>query len=347
MSPLDVMVAVGLLTLAGGVFGFWRDRRRLWPLALILAGGFVSAAAVLLLANADGRLGAIPVLVIVAGATLPILGYPLLVLFLIANGVTMLRRESRSLGNLLALFTGLALALWPLAPVLLEAIDPPTVVATIVGGLITLLDGLIAYAGLCFVVFLSAAIAYRRIPGGFPVGHVIVLGSGLIGDRVPPLLAARLDAGIAAADAQDPPAVLIPTGGQGSDEALPEGVAMARYLTEHGVDESRILVEDRARNTRENLEFSRALLPDPDAPVAVVTNSYHVFRAALLTRHLGMRARVVGARTAAYFVPSAFIREFVAVLKENWKLHLPLVVLWSVLMVAFTALGVLNEPYVG
>ena len=65
---------------------------------------------------------------------------------------------------------------------------------------------------------------------------------------------------------------------------------MARYLTGRGVDESRIVIEDQARNTRENLELSRALLPDPDLPVAVVTNSYHVFRTALLTRDLPVMA---------------------------------------------------------
>ncbi|MFT3876009.1 MAG: YdcF family protein [Propioniciclava sp.] len=339
MQPIDVILAVGLLLLAGGVAGFWRDRRRLWPLAVILAGGFVSGVALLILANDDGRFGGLPLLVLAAGLVLPVLGYPVLTFFLIANGVTMVRRESRSLGNLLSLLTGLAMLAWPLVPVLVHALDLPPQITNAVDGLIALLGGLGVYAGLCFLVFLSAAVAYRRIPGGFPVGHVIVLGSGLIGDRVPPLLASRLDAGIAAADAQHPPAVIIPTGGKGSDEKLPEGVAMARYLREHGVDDARIVVEDRARNTRENLQFSRALMPDPEAPVAVVTNSYHVFRTALLTRALGMRkARVVGAKTAAYFVPSAFIREFVAVMKENWKLHLPLVTLWVVLAVALTAL---------
>jgi hypothetical protein len=52
----------------------------------------------------------------------------------------------------------------------------------------------------------------------------------------------------------------------------------------------------------------------PDAPVTVVTSSYHVFRAAMFTRRAGLRAHVTGARTAGYFIPSAFLREFIAIL---------------------------------
>lgn len=39
-----------------------------------------------------------------------------------------------------------------------------------------------------------------------------------------------------------------------------------------------------------------------------------------------MDADVVGAPTARYFVPSAFIREFIAVVKMHWKLQLGIAV---------------------
>lgn len=62
-------------------------------------------------------------------------------------------------------------------------------------------------------------------------------------------------------------------------------------------------------------------------PLVVVTSAYHSFRTALLTRRLGLTARVVGARTARYYVPSALLREFVAVMREHWRLHLVLAAL--------------------
>jgi uncharacterized SAM-binding protein YcdF (DUF218 family) len=100
---------------------------------------------------------------------------------------------------------------------------------------------------------------------------------------------------------------------------------MVAYLLDHGVPEDKILVEDRARNTRENLSFSRELMGDPDAPTVVVTTGYHVFRAALLTRSVGLNARVRGSRTAADYVPSAFLREFVAVMREHAMLNVVVV----------------------
>jgi uncharacterized SAM-binding protein YcdF (DUF218 family) len=57
-------------------------------------------------------------------------------------------------------------------------------------------------------------------------------------------------------------------------------------------------------------------------PLLVVTNGYHAPRAALLSRKVGVAADVIGAKTARYFVPSAFLREFVAVLAMNRWLHL-------------------------
>lgn len=53
----------------------------------------------------------------------------------------------------------------------------------------------------------------------------------------------------------------------------------------------------------------------------VATNNYHVLRSALLARKLRLDAGVVGARTVWYFVPSAFLREFVAILKNHILLH--------------------------
>lgn len=59
--------------------------------------------------------------------------------------------------------------LWPLVPVVIGLFDVPAGVLIVLNSLATLIGGLGAYAGLCFLVFASAAVAYRKIPGGFPV----------------------------------------------------------------------------------------------------------------------------------------------------------------------------------
>lgn len=59
----------------------------------------------------------------------------------------------------------------------------------------------------------------------------MVLGCGIAGEKVTPLLAARVDRGIALLRC-NPKAVLIMSGGQGPGEKIPESEAMADYAIE-------------------------------------------------------------------------------------------------------------------
>lgn len=326
MWHIWLIFAVGVALIALGVIRFARDRRRLSNTVLVFVGAVIALPMLMInTANPDGSARPWHYVVVLAVVGLYFVGYPLLTLFLLVNGVTMLRKERRTLGNALSLLVGLAMLLVPLTLYGLGRIDTSSTWDVLFTALVLTVFGVGTYLGFCFVVFLASAVAYRRVPRSTDAGHVIVLGSGLIGARVPPLLASRLRTGQKVADAQEPPAVIIPSGGQGPDEDLSEGEAMAAWLRENGTPAARILVEDRARTTRENLEYSRALLPTPQTRTIVVTTSYHVFRAALLTKRLRMPAVVVGSPTASYFTPSAFLREWVAVMRENALMHVVLI----------------------
>lgn len=92
-----------------------------------------------------------------------------------------------------------------------------------------------------------------------------------------------------------------------------------------------VLPEEQAVNTEQNLRLSAALHDDAarrgtarPGPLLVATNNYHVLRAALLARRLKLDAEVVGARPARYYVPSAFLREFAAILKGHLLLYVVL-----------------------
>ncbi|MDX3644045.1 YdcF family protein [Streptomyces sp. MB09-02B] len=184
-----------------------------------------------------------------------------------------------------------------------------------------------------FVYFLLYSFVYGRIRHRHAVDFVLVLGSGLIGgSRVPPLLAGRLDRGRAAFDAQRAKGretMLLTSGGQGPDEDLPEARAMADYLIARGVPADRILIEDKSRTTQENLRFSKTLMQNRtrDYRALVVTNNFHVLRAAQIARREKVEAQVIGAPTARYFWPSATIREFVAVFLSHRVLNLSICVL--------------------
>lgn len=110
---------------------------------------------------------------------------------------------------------------------------------------------------------------------------------------------------------------------------------MGRWLVAEGADPDLVLEENRSRTTTENLRFSRSLMEGADEGYVcvVVTNNFHAFRAAMTARKEGVRGQVIGSPTAAYFWPSATIREFVAVFREHRIVNGALCVLLAVLAV--------------
>ena len=256
-----------------------------------------------------------------------------LAVFAVLNGVTVIRAEGLSLATSLSLLAGLALLVLPVVGVLLLLTRDPFAI-----GAAALLLLLSAYAGVVFVVFLVYSVVYGRTAQRTVPAALVVLGSRIIDGRVPPLLRSRLDRALdlyRRGAAQGRPPLLIPTGGQGDDESRSEGAAMAEYLLAQGADPADVRPEVQARNTRENLLLSAAVQAEAGrpGPALAVTNDYHVLRTAILARELGSDTQVVGAPTARYYVPSAFLREFVAVVVEHRRLHLLLVVPFAALIV--------------
>jgi uncharacterized SAM-binding protein YcdF (DUF218 family) len=342
------MLAVYLAVLVFGVFvvRVWRDPRSFSNavlLGLCLALGAVGAVgAAHQLPGASGDLAR---LLVVALGLLVAFGPVVLAAYLVVNGITMARRESLRLGNLLSLLTGLAL--FALVSLLIFAVQRTQYEALDVFTMTTvLLSGYVSFLLLSYVCY---AFVYGRITALRGADFVVVLGSGLLGgDRVPPLLASRLERGrqvhqaLVARGKNSP--MLIVSGGKGADERVSEAEAMARYLIERGVPADSVLREDQSRTTEENLTFSRGLMERsrPRYRCIVVTSNYHVFRAALLTRRLGVNGQVTGARTAGYFWPSATLREFIAVFLGYKVVNLGICALIAVLPLGYIGVDILR-----
>ena len=307
-----------------GIAGFWflvfgvsflRDRRLFKNgIFLVLTLMFAGLGVIFAVETVNQTAARLLVLAILAAIPLAI---AVLAVFLVINGVTMLRRERRRLSNLLSLLVGLGIIGFVIFSVLVQRIgwEPLAVVRSVLLGVLTY----ISFLFLCFLVY---AFVYSRVRSSRKVDFVVVLGSGLIGSRVPPLLASRLDRGQqvyerALRRGRSPR--IVTSGGQGPNEDVPESDAMAAYLVEHGVPEDQILREDRSTNTWENLTFSRDLMVQlrPQYRCLIVTNNFHAFRAALTARKAKVNGQVIGSPTAAYYWPTATIREFVAILRSH------------------------------
>ena len=119
---------------------------------------------------------------------------------------------------------------------------------------------------------------------------VVVLGAQVQGDEPSLTLKKRLDKTLEFMQ-EHPDRTVIVSGGQGPDEAHTEASVMARYLIEHGADASRIIEEDKASNTRENLLFSAKLAEAAGldtSRVLIVTSDFHMCRAKYIARTLSM-----------------------------------------------------------
>ena len=108
-------------------------------------------------------------------------------------------------------------------------------------------------------------------------------------------LAARCDAAIGVLNA-NPESRAILCGGQGGDEPRTEAEAMRDYMTAHGADPARLILEDASSTTIENIANAKKLLPE-GAAVAVITNDYHLARARRLLAHAGLGDAGVPAKT--------------------------------------------------
>ena len=134
---------------------------------------------------------------------------------------------------------------------------------------------------------------------------IIVLGAQIKGVSVTDSLRRRLETAHRYL-MKNPKTFAILSGGKGAGEDISEASAMADYLLSRGIDESRLILEDKSTSTRENLLFSKLILNSGDeeygpsskklklskcveVSVGVVTNSFHIYRALLQGELLGYK----------------------------------------------------------
>ena len=254
--------------------------------------------------------------------------YGVLGICLLLNGVLTVRREGVSLTHALPFVWGFLLlfvSYW-----LIFGPENNFQGFELIGQLISLFTMFVAYIPFAlFGVWLSNEICYRsKTPP--EKDYIVVLGCGLCSDGTPtPLLKARLNAAHAAYIQGECAAHFIVSGGRGSDEVISEAASMKNYLLTLGVPEACIIKEEASTTTQENLRNSKEIMlsrsaestsnaSNSHAPhCTIATSNYHCLRAALYARKLGMNVCCVGGRTAPFYFPAAFFREYIALIMNN------------------------------
>ncbi|MFK4389375.1 uncharacterized SAM-binding protein YcdF (DUF218 family) [Peribacillus frigoritolerans] len=68
--------------------------------------------------------------------------------------------------------------------------------------------------------------------------------------------------------------VVIVSGGKGPGEVISEAKAMQQGLIAQGIEEARIMMEDKSTTTHENIVFSKELIPDTAASGLIVAMTF-------------------------------------------------------------------------
>ncbi|WP_409021834.1 YdcF family protein [Dellaglioa sp. P0083] len=254
--------------------------------------------------------------------------------FLLINTGLVFKRESYSLANMLGLLLAIVLIIrWFVTPLISTwpwYLQLPFNFASLTG----------LYLMFAFLNFLSVSILYSLRRPKYDQDYIIVLGAGLInGYKVSKLLANRIKRATNFADKQillgGKRPIIIFSGGQGNDESISEAQAMQKWAIDSGYPEEFTLLEDKSTTTFENMRFSKKIidLDHRGDHILFSSNNYHIFRAAIFARMVGVNAQGIGGKTPWYFLPNAFLREFIAILMLHKNRHFIVVLLLLLLSI--------------
>lgn len=155
---------------------------------------------------------------------------------------------------------------------------------------------------LLFTVLEAWVISKARTEQDVSPEAIVILGAGVNGTEPSLSLEKRLETAFYYIMQEWPETPVVVTGSQGPDEEISEAACMAQWLTGRGVPEERIVLEEQAGTTEENVRYSKELLAACGIPegaeVAIVTSDYHLCRAAWLWGE--------GAVTVAAYMPEQY-----------------------------------------
>lgn len=163
---------------------------------------------------------------------------------------------------------------------------------------------------LCVISYMNA----EPQPG---LDYVITLGAAVRDGKPTSPLMFRIEK-TAEYLAENPSAKAIASGGKGPAESMSEAECIREHLLRLGIDDSRILLEDRSSDTQENLSFSFRMIPE-GASVGIVSNSYHLYRACRIAEKNGYEVSAIPAVTLLPLGIHYTVREYFAIMEMNLK----------------------------
>ena len=253
------------------------------------------------------------------------------------SNIILIKKEGTSPKNLLGLFLGIFICLSTIFPEFLyralftsNIVDISNLNAPgpyIYAFVETFIYMGTAYLECVLIATIVMGIKSVKTKPNYNKDYIIILGAQIRKDgSLTPLLQGRVDRALDfrknQLDKTGKDLKFIPSGGKGNDEVISESEAIKEYLLEKGIKARDIIVENKSKNTFENIKFSTNLINDKKANICFSTTNYHVLRAGLIATSQNLKLEGIGSRTKSYFWINAFIREFIGTLYSERKKHI-------------------------
>lgn len=277
------------------------------------------------------------------------------------SNLKLMIREGWTWRNMLGVILGIMLLAGTLLPMTIGDILQQTNIINVhneqgIGHFIETAVDCCSYAVIAYLECILAGTVIFGITAAMHVpernlDYMLILGCAIKKDGTPtPLLKARADKAVEFSrrqkDETGKDLKFVPSGGKGEDEVISEAESISNYLAGLGIPSDRILLEDKSRNTEENIRNSMALIKEDfdgsDPKVGFSTTNYHVFRSGMIASRQGYRLEGVGSGTKAYFWMNAFIREYIATLSEEKWTHVKIITMLIALSLLIALINFLS-----
>lgn len=138
--------------------------------------------------------------------------------------------------------------------------------------------------------------------------YLILLGCGLDKDNESLTMLRRVNRAVEYLNNNRDTKVIV-SGGYTTNPEVSEASVMKRLLLERNIAEDRIIFEDRATNTIENIKYSYNFI-EKNSKVVICSNEYHVFRAKVIASILRHKCKSISCISdISEFIKHIFIEE--------------------------------------
>ncbi len=126
--------------------------------------------------------------------------------------------------------------------------------------------------------------------------YLMILGSVILGDDTPSSqLNERMAKAVEYLKSHTVTKAVCCGGCFRKEQKVSEAEVIKRFLLKNGIDEKRILIEDKSKTTYENFEFALKIIESDnkksadETVIGFLTSDYHIFRSGLTAKQFGIK----------------------------------------------------------